>query len=43
MKCEVCGKSKAKKVVDPYQADVDNKEVWMWLCEKDIQERADDI
>ena len=35
-KCEICGKHKGdtKWSIDPYQADVNNEEIYRWLCDE---------
>ena len=30
-------------MIDPFQQDVYNEEVWVWLCEECAQIRRDDI
>jgi len=40
-KCELCGKP-GERVIDPYQADVDDIEAEMVLCDDCLQNRRDD-
>lgn len=40
-RCELCGRP-GKKVIDPYQSDIDDIEVEMVLYDDCIQGRSDD-
>ena len=44
-RCDNCGQlqADAKRMLDPYDLDVNNKEVWVTLCAACAQDRADDI
>jgi len=43
MKCEICQKKNAEKVIDPFQQDINDEEVWRLLCEECVQELKNDI
>ena len=44
MKCIVCLSPKAKKVEDPYEADVNNNPgVMVWLCDADLAQLLEEI
>jgi ssDNA-binding Zn-finger/Zn-ribbon topoisomerase 1 len=43
--CDQCGKAKpdVQRRVDPFTAEIDNKEVWMNLCDDCTRQSADDV
>lgn len=44
-KCYFCGKQDktVKRKVDPYDADVNNKTIMRYMCDRCEQDRRDDI
>jgi hypothetical protein len=44
-KCDVCGQEKPDVTwqIDPYAYEINDEEIWCWLCEACAQELADDI
>jgi hypothetical protein len=45
MDCDICRKAKpdVNYRIDPYNADVNDDEVWMYLCDDCYSERAADV
>jgi hypothetical protein len=41
--CEHCGAEEASYVINPYDQDVNNIEVWQWICDDCYEAFCGDI
>ena len=42
-KCDDCGAPGAEYTTCPYAEEINDEEIWLWLCDDCYQERCDDI
>lgn len=45
MTCDMCHKDKpdVEEILDPYSREINDEDVWMFLCPECYQERVDEI